>query len=378
MDEVAGRLTSFNGETLTIRSREDLYVFDISRAALECPKGLLAGDELSVIYEGKLTGTDTSTVMALKVADTLHKKPHLKEFTVTGTLMGITVHSLSIQVSDSRIMLIPTIGKPMYFSSGITLGRQVTLHLMGDEHLFQSAAHLLPPPDNKAGSAPATPKTSGATVAEAAADPGTQGQSDTASQEVTTLQFPLVCVLSVSDLEPFAPPIEKPTPADSEEQPSAASEQVMRCEIQSFQDQAIRLQPPGAPVAVDLNLSSVPVYFPVGILSGCPVDIYYTGNYNGVNFDGLSILRITGLDPAIQRSADISCHVSGAIVGTTVNTLTIRTDTGTLFTCYTRNIQDSTTNDHATGSPVRIIFSPTQSINSNIFTVLKIQDDTSP
>ena len=52
----------------------DTYTFDVSQATLESADGMVRGDSVSVIYEGQLTDTDTSTVRALKVVDDYHRK----------------------------------------------------------------------------------------------------------------------------------------------------------------------------------------------------------------------------------------------------------------------------------------------------------------
>ena len=74
MDEVKGQLRDFTGNQLTVKSNETLYIFDVSQATLECEDGMITGDEVSVIYEGQLNDTDTTTVKALKVVDEVHKK----------------------------------------------------------------------------------------------------------------------------------------------------------------------------------------------------------------------------------------------------------------------------------------------------------------
>ena len=72
MDELKGTLQDFNGTSLTVSSGENRYVFDVSQATLECQEGMITGDEISVIYEGQLSDTDTSMVKALKVVDEFH------------------------------------------------------------------------------------------------------------------------------------------------------------------------------------------------------------------------------------------------------------------------------------------------------------------
>ena len=51
MDETTGTLLDFDGTYLTIEgAHEENYVFDVSQATLECEDGMIAGDEVSIIY----------------------------------------------------------------------------------------------------------------------------------------------------------------------------------------------------------------------------------------------------------------------------------------------------------------------------------------
>ena len=74
MDEISGTLQDFSGSQLILNKGEASYVFNLSGATLECKDGMITGDEISVIYEGQLSGTDTSTVQTLKVVDEFHRK----------------------------------------------------------------------------------------------------------------------------------------------------------------------------------------------------------------------------------------------------------------------------------------------------------------
>lgn len=78
MDEISGTLQDFSGSQLILNKGEASYVFNLSGATLECKDGMITGDEISVIYEGQLSGTDTSTVQTLKVVDEFHRKSKLK------------------------------------------------------------------------------------------------------------------------------------------------------------------------------------------------------------------------------------------------------------------------------------------------------------
>ena len=64
----------FSGSQLILNTDSASYVFNVSNATLECKGGMITGDEISIIYEGQLSGTDTGSVHVLKVVDEFHKK----------------------------------------------------------------------------------------------------------------------------------------------------------------------------------------------------------------------------------------------------------------------------------------------------------------
>ena len=79
MDEISGTLQDFSGSQLILNTDDASYVFNVSNATLECKAGMITGDEISIIYEGQLSNTDTSSVRVLKVVDEFHKKNKLKK-----------------------------------------------------------------------------------------------------------------------------------------------------------------------------------------------------------------------------------------------------------------------------------------------------------
>ena len=74
MDELSGILQDFSGSQLILNTDDASYVFNVSNATLECKSGMITGEEISIIYEGQLSGTDTGSVHVLKVVDEFHKK----------------------------------------------------------------------------------------------------------------------------------------------------------------------------------------------------------------------------------------------------------------------------------------------------------------
>ena len=71
MDELPGTVQSFTGTNSLLSVL--LYPIRLMfLSTLESEDGIIRGDSVSVIYEGQLTDTDTSTVRALKVVDDYH------------------------------------------------------------------------------------------------------------------------------------------------------------------------------------------------------------------------------------------------------------------------------------------------------------------
>ena len=96
MDELQGTLQTFSGNKITLVSSAETYTFDVSQATLETSDGMVRGDSVSVIYEGQLSGTDTSTVRALKVVDDYHESDTLKEKTAHGQVQQLTENSITV------------------------------------------------------------------------------------------------------------------------------------------------------------------------------------------------------------------------------------------------------------------------------------------
>ena len=97
MDEISGTLQDFSGSQLILNTDDASYVFNVSNATLECKGGMITGDEISIIYEGQLSNTDTSSVRVLKVVDEFHKKNKLKKRTAHGQVISLTSNTITIK-----------------------------------------------------------------------------------------------------------------------------------------------------------------------------------------------------------------------------------------------------------------------------------------
>lgn len=336
MDELSGRLQDFTGSQLTVKAEENIYVFDVSQATLECEDGMITGDEVSVIYEGQLTDTDTSTVKALKVVDEFHKKNRLKERTAHGQVQGLTANTITIKAKSGKTATYPITGTEQYYQNGIKSGDWVYLHFKGKF-------------------------------------------PDTNSDNPMVLNASHLKVLSISDIDPIVVPEPTPTPTPSEEIPQENTEKQLRAVIQDMNMNTLQLLPDGSDTSVNLDLSAIPTYFKGGAAPGAYVNVIYTGELteaeeSPLTLEGLTILAVTGDDPETLDDRHISSTVTGDILGTTANTVTIQTYDGAVVTCRTDNATDASTNGLGIGSSIRITFHPAASKESNIYTALRIDD----
>ena len=336
MDEVTGRLQDFTGSQLTLISDEQTYIFDVSQATLECSDGMITGDEVSVIYEGQLSSTDTSTVKALKVTDEFHNDTQLEDRTAHCSVLSLTANTITIKADNGKTATYPITGVQQYYQNGISQGTRIYLHFKGK-----------------------------------------LGKSADGSSSVNAGH---VKVLSISDIDPLQIPDPTPTaaPEASADEDNSSAEQTVRQfrgTIQDVSTHLLQVLPTTSDQALTLDLSQIPCYFAGGIAPGSCVTVYYTGEeFDGTTLEGLTVTAVTGDDPENMSSDQMNFTVSGLITGTTSNTVTLQTGDGATITCFTENAQNSSSNGLAIGTGIKVTFNPTLSRKSNIYTSIKIED----
>lgn len=328
MDEIHGTLQDFTGSQITILSDEIPYSFDISDASLECEDGLISGDEISIIYEGQLDDTDTSAVKALKVVDVYHNSTPLKEHSAQGTVLSLTFNTITVKTPKGKTITFPITGTKQYYQNGFQNGSTAYIHYKGK--VLSS------------------------------------NQGNTVSYDASQLK-----VLSVSDIDPLNVPSPTPTP---EPPTDAVQEQKMFCVITGINQNLLQTRTEGSDTSLQFDMSAVPCYFPGGISEGSHATIIYTGEFNGTTLDGLTILGITGENPASEKESRISFQVTGSIIGKTSNTISILTGDGAIVTFYTNQALNASSGGFELNHGVRITYNPAASSTSNIFSCLKIED----
>lgn len=330
MDEIRGELQNFTGNQITLLSDEESYTFDISQATLECSNGMLAGDAISVVYEGQLDSTNTGAVHALKVVDDYHQMTTLEDQTFRGQVQVLTANCITVKSDKNQTVTFPVTGTEQYYQAGIKAGNWVYIHYKGN---------LV-----------------------AAAD----GNAATADGSHTK-------TFSVSDVDPFNVPDPTPTPAP-QEGTEVKKENKLRAVIQNIQTNVLQVSIENTTTVLNLDMSALPCYFKGGAETGSHVNIIYTGDFNGTTLDGISILGITGENPDKLSERDTGFTISGDIIASTANTITLRTYDGADITCNTEKATNSSSGGLLTGSSVKITFNPADSKETNIYTSIKIED----
>ena len=334
MDEISGTLQDFSGSQLILNKGEASYVFNLSGATLECKDGMITGDEISVIYEGQLSGTDTSTVQTLKVVDEFHRKSKLKKRTAHGQVLSLTANTITLKSKKGKTATYPITGTEQYYQNGIKEGDWVYLNFKGK-----------------------FPDTS---------------QDSSASLNASHLK-----VLSISDLETIVIPDPTPTPPPNpEETPeeAAGKEQQFLATIQGVNLNTLQILPVGSSTVQNLDMSSIPVYFKGGIAPGSHVNVTYKGVLQPDTLEGIQILAVTGEDPDTIDDKHISFTVTGVITGSTANTITVQTDDGAVDTFRTEELRNSSEASLEYEDYVQVTFHPSRSKASNIYTAVQIQN----
>ena len=327
MDEITGTLQNFDGKNLTISSDGETYVFDVSNTRLECKYGVVFSDQVSIIYQGQLSGTDISTISPIKVTDKYHNETPLENRTLKGKVKKLTSNALVIVTEKGNTVTFPVTGVRQYYKKGIKAGRWVYVHFRG--------------------------KFINETIV---GDKQYDGS--------------FTKVISVSDTDPLKVPAATPTPSPAPKK----KEQHLRAKIVSVSTSTMTIIPQATGSELTVPLTSVPVYFKGGMAPGSYVNIIYTGKFNGESTNGMKIRGITGEDPDTLSIRNISSTVTGTILGTTANTVLIQTYDGVKILCSRENVQDLSTSGMEEGADLRVTFNPAKSRTSNIFTCIKFED----
>lgn len=184
-------------------------------------------------------------------------------------------------------------------------------------------------------------------------------------------------MLSISDLKDLEIPDPTPTPdpklTQTPEQIENKEKQLLAT-VQGVNLNILRILPAGSDTSFNLDMSAIPAYFKGGIAPGSHVNVTYIGDLETTSLEEVRIIAVTGEDPDTINDKHISFTVTGTIIGSTANTITVQTDDGAIDTFRTENAQDLTASGMEYGDYVCVTFHPSKSKSSNIYTAIKVQD----
>ncbi len=93
---------------------------------------MLAGDAVSVVYEGQLDSTDTGAVHALKSSMTIIRQLLSKIRTFRGQIQDLTANSITVKSDKNQTVTFPVTGTEQYYQAGIKPGNWVYIHYKGN------------------------------------------------------------------------------------------------------------------------------------------------------------------------------------------------------------------------------------------------------
>ncbi|MBQ0000007.1 MAG: hypothetical protein KBT01_00500 [Clostridiales bacterium] len=324
MDELKGILLDFSGNIVTMDVNGKIYYFDVSEATLECKNGMISGDEISIIYEGKLPedSTDTSVVRTLKVVNDFHNPMLLEEQVATGTIQDISANMITIVDESNIAATYQLTGVETCFSYGLARGRSVAIHYYGRP-----------------------------------------GEPIDGSQK--TLNATHLKVISISDTDPF----KAPAPQKKEKTDHDIGQ--FRATIQSLSNDILTVVLSNS-TTLALDVSDAPIYLQGGSAPGTVVTVTYSGVFDGSTSQGIYIHQVYAAVP--KKEKKIASYVAGTIMAKTANTLTFRTKDNAVITCYTENVKNLTTGGLEIGDVIKVIFNPLENKSSNILTCMTFMD----
>lgn len=130
LSEVDGTLVSFQNSTLTLEStdKQSLSFPITSKAEITC-QNMLSGDNITVLYEGAISGSDTSKAVVVKVED--KGTPTAKSQEIVGTVVDASMNTLTIKTNKGNTYSFSTIGAELNYKNGIELGNWIHITYTG-------------------------------------------------------------------------------------------------------------------------------------------------------------------------------------------------------------------------------------------------------
>ncbi|MDO4567004.1 MAG: SH3 domain-containing protein, partial [Oscillospiraceae bacterium] len=131
--QVEGILHSFSGSLIELTATTgETLVFSLPDALINTSTGMVAGDDIVVVYDGNLNGSDTSGVTVVSVED--KSQSALPEGAIGGTLTDATMNTVTIQTAQGVSYTFTTTNAQIDVVNGLVLGNYVEVYYQGTLH----------------------------------------------------------------------------------------------------------------------------------------------------------------------------------------------------------------------------------------------------
>lgn len=385
IDEVTGVIKSFTGGNLILEDdQQESLNFELGDAKLECANGILAGDQVSIIYEGTIKGTDTSKVKVIKVIDK-GERQELEEQTMVGTVTDASMNTLMVKNEDGDSINFITTGAQISCKNGLELGNWVKVTYKGeiktgnaknvkvisvvddDEHIAKKQETVSVNPVTKTvyTTAPLNIResysTDSAIVDQVPAGQELKELGETTNgwvqveydgQECYAFEEYITTVKPTQVAEPTA------TPEVSQE------EHQVNVSISDVDKNVITVETTeGKTYKFDCNNGEL--YLQYGLLEGSMVTVDYLGRASG----DTSTSQVLAVTDATEEG-DAVTTVTGTVLACGMNTLTIMSDDGAQITCNLENADIDMDGLPEEGSYVVVTIEPGS--DSNVYDALDI------
>ncbi len=368
MDELSGTVQHFDGTSLTILTDDQTSrSFNLARASIETLDGIVSGDQVHIIYEGDLSAAeqDSGKIKPLKVVDSIHGKEPVPEQTFQGSLAHLTEHSITLRTGDQKEVTFPTTGADFCFHGGIRKDIPVYIHYKGEivtmpDNSGPDAGHLkvltisdtepFSPPGSAAAQVPAAPQN-------AAVSPDAAVPSEVSPDAA-----------AVSDGIVTPTPTVQPDPAGSSQNGGSYAR------LSDLSDGIMTVITQSGSGLASLDLSSALVYARGGFAGGVLLTVRTSGSLEYPGDSALPVQSVTCEDTAAFTGKTPESTVTGVIVGSTANTVTILTSDSVRLTFNREDARDISTSGMDNGAYIIITFDPASSGESNLLRAVKIED----
>lgn len=392
--EISGKIRSFTGGYLTIITDEEdsrILEFNLSEAQLECENGILAGDAVTVVFEGTIDGNSTRKATATKVIDPAGKDKLEQQFMIAA-ISDVSTNMLTVTNTEGDSYSFVTTGAAYNCSNGLEPGNWVILTYLGELKI-------------------STAKNIKVLSVTDAGDEITAAQEETLvtalSKKISTLDrakiydnytvdSEVIAVLPAetqlnqtgetdigwvridyegSDAYIFKSHLNTIPPSNSASSPSLVENEIdpeetlMRACITSVDRNLITVksEEDGDTYVFDCGKASLEMSY--GPLEGSEINIAYAGKASR-NAEDSQVISITDVDPDVVNEETGGFSVTGTVMAFGPNNITVMSNDGAQITCTTEALSESTDYEFSEGDYVTIIIKPNST--SNVHEALEI------